>query len=177
MVFQRRDIIFFSVCVVLSIILILVNTYFPRHINILFEQKNFSYLNFWAHSQGEHSLGYYLGKIEDHLVGPFTNFVEYVLFTIFVFIYLQKSTPLIFFVYVFSFLCLIKLEVLLYPPYGDAIGGPFAEGWWLFKHHFDYLGLLHEPSYALGGARVYFFSLYPTYLALLLKLIPKISVF
>ena len=53
----------------------------------------------------------------------------------------------------FAYLLLAKFEVLVFPPYGDAIGGCFAEGIWLAKNSFNYLGLLKEDSYSLGGRR------------------------
>jgi hypothetical protein len=73
---------------------------------------------------------------------------------------------------VFAYLLATKWEVLLNPPYGDPISGPWVEGVWLARHHFDFVQLAQQPVYNDGGPLVYLLSLYPLYLALFMKFLP-----
>ncbi len=100
-----------------------------------------------------------------------------VLFLIWVLWCGSKLTPFRFGAAVFAFLSLTKLEVFLYPPYGDSASGPFMEAVWLLHHNFDYLALSKEPLFIYGGPKVYLFSIYPTFEALLMKLIPDSKIF
>ena len=78
----------------------------------------------------------------------------------------------------FLLICLIRHESLSFPPYWDSIVGLFAEAIWLAENDFDYLRLAYEiPGYGAGGPRISFFSLYPAFQAILLKLIPDSYLF
>jgi len=169
---KKNQIIFWAVCVVSGILILIVNLNFESKINQLFHQNQFDLLNQLSSRQTNQSLDFYIGQIEDSWVGPISNAVGFLLFVSFALLYLREASAKTFALSIFGFLILTKLTVLFYPPYGDAIGGPFAEGIWLAKHNFDYFGLARQPNYDMGGARVYFFSIYPTYLAMLFKLIP-----
>lgn len=78
---------------------------------------------------------------------------------------------------IFTYLILTKFDVLLNPPYGDPISGPWVEAIWLKHHHFDFIGLSQQSGYDLGGAKVYLFCIYPAFLALLMSLIPSVKAF
>lgn len=123
------------------------------------------------------SFDYYNGKIEDVLLGPFNNIVFHLIFVFYCILYIDKLNSRRFFISVFVFLIITKFNVLFYPPYGDAIGGPFAEAIWLKRNNFNYMGLFNQPGYSFGGPKVYFFSIYPTYLAILFKMIPNVKSF
>ena len=123
------------------------------------------------------SLHFYLGRIEENTLGPLTQLISGLLFAGFALVFLSETSPRKFGFAVFLYLILTKFDVLLFPPYGDAIGGPFAEAIWLKNNGFDYSELIHQPGYAAGGPKVYVFSVYPTYLALLMKVLPNIDLF
>ncbi|VAX37026.1 hypothetical protein MNBD_UNCLBAC01-1554 [hydrothermal vent metagenome] len=160
-----------------STVLFWINLQFPHFIEGIYQNQNFELLNQWAGAQVQEPLGYYVGRIEDVFVGPLTSVVTYVLFAFFCLLYLEKVSGKQFALAVFFFLLITKFSILLYPPYGDAIGGPFAEAIWLAENNFNYAGLIKQPAYHFAGPRVYFFSIYPSYLALLLKLIPSTQIF
>ncbi len=174
---QIKRYVFWVVTSFLSIFLLFLNFQFPSFVEKIYQKKNFVLLNQFVDHDINETLGYYVGQVDNIYVGPVTSVITYTLFALFCLLYLKKSSPGVFCCAVFLFLILTKFNVLFYPPYGDAIGGPFAEALWLAEHHFDYAGLLHQPPYNLGGPRVYFFSIYPTYLAILLKLIPSTKIF
>jgi len=142
-----------------------------------FESGQIEDLNFWAGSGGEHSLDFYQGEIRSRWTGPVSNILCHFLLALVLFFYASGLSFWRFTLCIFLFLVVTKFNVLFYPPYGDAIGGPFAEAIWLKNHHFNYLKLFDEPAYQLGGPKVYFFSVYPTYLALLYTLIPSVKMF
>ena len=91
--------------------------------------------------------------------------------------YLNNSNGLVFGAVIFAYLLITKWEVLFFPPYGETGAGPLAEAIWLYRHHFDYVGLFHQNTYNSGGPKIYFFSIYPGFIALLLTLMPSVPVF
>lgn len=114
----------------------------------------------------DQSLEYYLGQIELLWWGPLLALWAAGLWGWVVLRYLTKVSAFRFGAAVFLFLLLSKFKVLFFPPYGgDTITGPFAEAVWLKRHQFDYAGLLQQPGYTQGGAKVYMLSFYPTLLA------------
>jgi len=70
-----------------------------------------------------------------------------------------------------------KFEILFFPPFGDSASGPFAEAIWLVKNSFNYVGLAKQPGFIDGGPKVYLFSIYPTFLALQMKLFSNAKIF
>jgi hypothetical protein len=152
--------------------------FFPRIILDFHSNGFFLKLNQWAGlANGERSADYYIGTIVQRWLGPFINTLSYAIFSVTIIGFWGKANNRIFWVLSFCFLLVSKWPVLTYPFYGDAIGGPFAEALWLADHQFNYAALFQQPGYSQGGARVYGLSLYPTFLALLLKLIPSTKVF
>ena len=91
-------------------------------------------------------LNFYIGRTEETVFGPMREVISGLLFTILALMYLKKSSLKIFGITVFLYFIATRPEVLFYPPYGDAIGGPFAEALWLAKHSFDYAGLYYQPG-------------------------------
>jgi len=135
-------------------------------------QEKFHYLNNLLHVTGENtSLTYYLGWTYEKLLGPLSQMIAAITLGVLSLAYTKNITCKSFILIIFTFLLVLKWEVLFFPPYGDAIGGPFAEAIWLYQNNFNYAQLVQQPDYALGGPRVYVFSVYPTYLALWMKLI------
>ncbi len=149
----------------------------PVGVEYLFNQKAFGVLNFLALNQSPESLDFYQGRIQETVLGPAMQTLSFALFFIFIWRYFRDVSMKAFAVIVFIFLLITKSETLFFPPYGDAIGGPFAEGLWLYHHGFDYAGLFKQPNFTVGGPRVYFFSIYPGFLALTLKGISDTNLF
>ncbi len=149
----------------------------PSFVESLYRNEKLSLLNNMTGVTTERRLEFYLGRAQETVFGPLSQLISGGLLTAFALLFL--SSPVKrgagfwgFWLAVFVYLILTKYNVLFFPPYGDAIGGPFAEAIWLKRHSFDYQGLFLQPGYAQGGARVYFFSIYPTFLALLMKMFP-----
>ncbi len=174
---NKGKISFLIIAFLIGCCVLIVNLNFERWITEQYANHNYSLLNKLSASKQIQSLDYYIGKVEDVCIGPISNWVMHLVFAIFCLLYLRSLTFKRFALCVFLFLIVSKFNVLFYPPYGDAIGGPFIEGWWLAKHNFDYVQLFHQPGYNFGGPKVYMFSIYPTYLAILLKLIPYTKAF
>ncbi len=176
--FSLRSQIFLGVVFFVGIIFfILIKYQTPVYIKSLYQHQNYPQLNKLTLSKDTQSLDFYLGRAEDVLWGPAAQLISGFIFLIFCLRFLRESNCLIFVLGIVLYFCLTRPEILFFPPYGDAIGGPFAEGLWLADNHFDYAGLFHQPGYAEGGPRVYLFSIFPTYLAILLKLIPSTRLF
>ncbi len=143
----------------------------------LFEQKSFDLLNKLAVNQSQETLDFYQGRIQETFLGPAVQVLAFLLLVFMLWRYFRDVSLNVFAVIIFVFLLITKFEVLFFPPYGDAIGGPFAEGLWLYAHNFDYAGLFKAPTFTDGGPRVYFFSLYPGFLALTLKFFSSTKIF
>lgn len=143
----------------------------PLLVARLFADNSWTLLNSLTASQGQQTLDFYQGMIQDLIVGPIIQTLSFVLLALMLWRYCRGVSLKVFALIIFFFLLITKWEVLFFPPYGDAIGGPFAEALWLFEHNFDYVGLFHQPTFTVGGPRVYFFSIYPGFLALTLKVI------
>jgi hypothetical protein len=172
-----RAIIGILLATVLGLCVLGVNLQLEPWIKAQYAQQNFDILNFFAAADEAKSLGYYLGKIEDVTVGPLSNWIMHLILAGLCLAFFPGIPCRRFASVIFLFLVISKFNVLFYPPYGDAIGGPFIEGWWLAEHGFDYAALFQQPGYNLGGPKVYMFSIYPTYLAVLLTLIPHVKCF
>ena len=119
---------------------------------------------------------YQMGFAEEFF-GVVSQLYGGVLFTLYAFYFLKEVSLRQFVGSIFVYLILTKCEILFWPPYGDPIGGPWVEGVWLARHNFNYAGLAAQPGYFLGGPKVYVLSIYPGFLALLMKLIPSVKIF
>lgn len=118
---------------------------------------------------------FYLGHLEVY-VGMVTQVFSGLVFAAFCLRHLANVPLKTFGLAVFAYFLVTKCEVLFYPPYGDPISGPWVEAVWLARHNFDFAGLAQQPGYLMGGAKVYLFSIYPAFLAFLMKVFPvKIS--
>lgn len=153
------------------------NTQVAPYLQKLYHQNDFATLNQLAGVNENKDFDFYTGVIEERWGGPLTVALSAFLFSLFCIWFLKEAGFKVFALAVFLFLILTKFFVLFYPPYGDAIGGPFAEAIWLKENHFNYAGLLHQPGYAQGGPKVYFFTIYPGFLALLMTILPHIKMF
>lgn len=150
----------------------------PFWVRTLFEHGKINFLNAFLSVSGEApSLTLYLGLAEQNIFGPAGQVLAATSLILFSFFYLQRVSLVRFGICIFFFILATKAEVLFFPPYGDAIGGPFAEAWWLAQNNFDYAGLFHQPDFARGGPRVYLFSIYPTYVALWMKILKNPLIF
>ncbi|MBF0594253.1 MAG: hypothetical protein HQL22_04730 [Candidatus Omnitrophica bacterium] len=149
----------------------------PAWIRFLVDQGQFGLLNQLTLSSANQHPGFYLGRGEELVWGPVLQVISGAILILIALGPLKAVSARGYFLVIFVFLLMTKWNVLAFPPYGDSIGGPFAEGWWLAQHNFDYVGLFHQPGYAIGGPKVYQTSLFPTYLAVLYKLCPSIKAF
>lgn len=87
------------------------------------------------------------------------------------------STFLQFFL-VWTCLLIVHFPSLTDPAYWDTILGSFHQAIWLKNNHFDQIGLCRsEPSYTMGGPKVYTNSIYPLVQAVLMTWIPNVKVF
>jgi len=174
---KKRHSAFWAIAILLCTSIFLVNQYYGNIVLELITEQRYEVLNQWSGGEGRHLPDFYIGKIGDQIVGPLSNLVYHLVFVCFCLFYLKESSTKNFCLFVFLFLIATKFQVLFYPPYGDAIGGPFAEAIWLKRNSFDYIGLFHQLGYAQGGPKVYFFSIYPSLLALLMTIIPSTKAF
>lgn len=149
----------------------------PEIIEILYASGNTDILNKLTGSKIIQPLNFYLGSVEELFLGPISMVASGLAFLSFCFFYLKKVNIKIFALAVFLYFLVTKIEVLFFPPYGDSIVTAFAEAIWLARHSFDYIGLANQPTYFLGGPKIYLFSIYPTYQAILIKLIPNVKFF
>jgi len=143
----------------------------------LFNKGSFDLLNNLAFVQENRSLDYYLGRIEDKLLGPLSSIIGGMILLL---ICLRKSTTLIgirYFFAILAYLFLTRPEVLFHPPYGESITGPFSDVVWLLRHNLDYFGLLQQDTFTTGGVQIYPTSLYPLALAVMMKLAANVKVF
>ena len=164
--------VYLVICLAILLLFFLVKFGGSFAVDYLFEHGRTDILDRLAPSlDGPHPVTYYRGSVERNILGPVSQVLAFSAFLIFALRFLKRSSAWMFGTGVFIFLMITKTEVLFFPPYGDAIGGPFAEAWWLANNHFNYAGLFHQPDYAQGGPRVYLFSIYPTYAALWMKLL------
>lgn len=150
----------------------------PFFVEQIFDYGNIDLiLRFLPDINSAPSLSLYLGLAEQEIFGPISQTFAAAFLIIFTLCYLQKVNSFYFGFCIFLFFLVTKSEVLFFPPYGDAIAGPFVEAIWLARHNFDYVGLFHQPDYAQGGARVYLFSIYPTYAAIWISILKHPVIF
>ena len=119
---------------------------------------------------------FYMGESEIYF-GMLTQLLSGLAFAFFCMRFLKTSSTKAFAGAVFVYFFLTNCEVLFFPPYGDPISGPWVEAVWLARHHFDFHGLLAQPGYMVGGPKVYVFTIYPAFLAFLMKMIPNVKLF
>ena len=142
----------------------------PKITASLFERGQTAILNSWTGNTAVEPVEFYLGRTMETLWGPVAQALGGLVLIVLVLGPLRQAGGWIFFGVLCAFLLVTKANILLMPPYGDAVGGPFAEGLWLARNNFDYAALARQPDYSQGGPRVYFFSIFPSYLALLMKM-------
>jgi hypothetical protein len=125
---------------------------------------------------------YFLAPVIVAALSPFlTTLLSACLWSLVILLVLWKASsldrPFAIFLFLLAVLSLFRFEAFLLRPYWDSILGCFSEATFLLKHHFNYSLLTRQESYLFGGPKVYVLSLYPTYLALLMKLIPSPDAF
>jgi len=143
----------------------------------IFETGRLDFLNRISGVKENKSLDFYIGHLHDRFIGPACQVISSLPLIYFSLKYLTASRKFIFGLSIFVYLVITKWEALFFPCYGEVGSGPVTEGIWLFRNSFDYRGLLNQLNVDSGGPKVYMFSMYPSYVAALLKLIPSIKVF
>ncbi|MCA9398556.1 MAG: hypothetical protein KC618_02320 [Candidatus Omnitrophica bacterium] len=175
MPYQRKHGLILTIIVVLFVLSYMVKFLGPVWLERAYQNNSFSILNTITQSTENHPLEFYLGRAEVNLFGPLSLLFSGAAFLIFVLTFLKDVSHKVFGFFVFCFLVLTKFEIMLWPPYGDSASGPFMEAIWLFEHGFNYSGLIQQEPFIHGGPKVYIFSVYPTYIALLMKAISHIQ--
>ncbi|MFA5059710.1 MAG: hypothetical protein WC676_03700 [Candidatus Omnitrophota bacterium] len=169
---QKNKIILFSLSAFLFALCFFFQFLTPQVVSWLYSHHHIELLNHITRTQDVQTLAFYIGQSEHFLSGPLSCLFGAWFLIVFFLSNPKRMTPQFFGISIFLFLLITKFPILFYPPYGgDAITGPFAEATWLARHNFDYQGLLQQPSYMGGGAKVYAVSIYPSFLALQMKLI------
>ncbi|MCA9408880.1 MAG: hypothetical protein KC733_09330, partial [Candidatus Omnitrophica bacterium] len=174
---EKKSISFWLISLALLTFLFLIQSFYPKYIDQLYSQKSFAVLNHLTLSHDEHSLEYYRGKINDLLIGPVYSFITGVIFFLFAFVYLRGAKGWHIGIAVFVYLFLTRRNILTFPPYGDALVGPFSDAIWLLRHQFNYPAYWQVDSFLTGGPQVYPTSIYPGFLAVLMKVAPSAKVF
>jgi hypothetical protein len=152
----------------------------PFIIQFLYQHHNTALLNVLSGASVSSSslpIDFYLGRIEEVSVGPFSMVLSSIAFLLFSLKYLKGANTRTFGVVVFLYFLITKFEILFFPPFGDDMTGPFAEAIWLYQNAFDYLRLAQQPTFIHGGAKVYLFSIYPSFLALSMKIMASTKAF
>ncbi|MBF0521752.1 MAG: hypothetical protein HQL24_01710 [Candidatus Omnitrophica bacterium] len=146
-------------------------------IEYLYQHQSYDLLNKLAGNQGGMPLDYYLGRIETVFLGPIKSVLAGVLLLSICFIYQNKLTPRRFGLIIFAYLFITRFEVLLDPPYGEAITGPFIDVIWLYKHSLNYIGMIQLDLFTKGGPPIYPTCFYTLFIATLMKIIPSTPIF
>ncbi len=170
--YQKKQMLFFCV---LTAIFFCSKYFTPAIITYLYEHFP-SALKQLTGTETILSLDFYLGRMKTLYFGPLNLLSSGIAFLIFCLLYLKKASLRIFWIAVFLFLLAKKYMILPLPPYGDSASGPFIEAIWLKRHAFNYLELAKQPGFVNGGPKVYLFSLYPTFEAVLMKYIPSTQI-
>ena len=178
---QQKDdtekILFVSMIVVLSLFFVFFKYVTPALLETIYSTDSVNFLNLLTDTANKKTLEFYLGEWEENLLGPLAILISGTIFLVLAWRYLISSSSRVFGISVFGYFLLTRPEVLWYPPYGDTASGPFIEALWLVHHHFDYFGLSQQPLFVKGGPKIYLFSVYPTYLAMTMKLIPSVKIY
>lgn len=175
--FSRKDVLWISGCIFLLVLYGLVQYGSLHGVQYLYAAGHQERLSHWAGVEGGRSLGFYQGILRDQVFGPAAQILSVSLLLLILWRFFQRSRFWVFAGVIFVFLLITKFEALFFPCYGESGSGPVTEAIWLFRHSFDYQGLLNSLNVDQGGPKVYMFSLYPSFVALLLTLIPSIPIF
>lgn len=157
---------------VLFIAYIFIKLYGDPIVQNLYEDKKIELLNQLTGASAQQPLSFYQGKLENILWGPAKSLLAGLLFLMVCWKYLRMAGPFYFGLAVLFYLILSRPEVLTYPPYGESITGPFSDAIWLIQHNMDYIGLLHQDTFAKYGPQIYPLSIYPLFLACLMWILP-----
>jgi len=177
---QKKRIITFGVLlIVLGSFFTVLNVKFPAMAEGLYAQRKIDLLKKISFTDEKQIRppAYYIGKIEDAWVGPLTSLVSGGLFLLFCLWFLQGAGGFNFGAAAFLYLLLSRFQVLFYPPYGDSLFAVLSEPLWLVRHHLDWIGLLQQKTFALGGPLQYPESIYPQFIALLMYFSPSPQAF
>jgi len=148
-----------------------------RLVEQLYLSKQFEFLNFFSKGTGEMPLGFYQGELTNYLFGPLQMVIAGVVFLLIALKYYQKSSMMTFGLAVLAYFVFTRFEVLFYPPYGEAMTGPFTDTVWLYQNNFDYLDFMKQKTYLKGGAQIYPLSIFPIFLVGLMHVIPNTTTF
>ena len=170
---KKNDVIFWAAVILLSVSFFAIPDLSEKTIHHLYHQDNFELLNFLSANSTIQGLPFYLEKTEDTLWGPLKSLLSGIALLLLCLRYFSKSSLSQFSIVIFLYLLITKHEVLTLPPYGDAIYGPFSDAVWLARHSLNYIEFHRQPTFTSGGPLIYPFSIYPFFLAVLIKITPS----
>ncbi len=175
---KLKDILFWSSFLILIFLFVLTKYQGPKLIEHFYTQGSYDLLNKGLGISGQQSLDFYLGVADNRLLGPLSSLAAGAALLLFCWRFLKEAKGWVFGLVVLVYLFLTRLEVLFYPPYGDAVGGIFTDVIWIVRHHFNvYDFFVHQKSFGIGGYKQYPVSLYPSFLAFLIMITPTTKAF
>ncbi len=173
-----KDVLFWSAFFTLSFLFFLIKYQGPELVEYLYTLNSYELLNAILGTSDHRSLDFYLGVADNRLLGPLSSLAAGAALLLFCWRFLKEAKGWAFGLAVFVYLFLTRPEVIFYPPYGDALGGIFTDVIWIVRHHFDLFDFFFkQKGLAVGGFKQYPESLYPSFLALLILIIPTAKVF
>ncbi len=171
---------FFPILAVLActVLFYLIKFYGPAATENLYNKGSFAVLDqISGNEESGRSLGYYQGKIEKVLLGPIKSVAAGIALLIICLIYLPQASSWKIGFTILIYLIATRFESLWGPIYGESITGPFTDAMWLYQNNLNYFGLLHQNTFVQGGVQIYPTSLYPFFLAVMMKLFPSAKLF
>ena len=143
----------------------------------LFDRGDFELLNKVSGAKENQPLGFYVGHVENEVFGPIKSLTSGMLFLIFALFYLQGASMRKFGLAIFVFLLIFKFKILFYPPYGEAVNGPFFDVLWFLEKSFNFTAFVGNCKEGLCMLPVYPLSCFPFLLFILIKILPTIQMF
>jgi len=149
----------------------------PLYVEKLFTSQKFNLLNQLSAVEGQHSFLTYQGYIMERWIGPLCALLSAALLILISARFLTNARGWVFGLTIFLFLMITKAEVLTYPAYGEQNTANMVEALYLLATNFNYVDLAREPNFAEGGVKTYLLSIFPGFLAVLMKLTPSAQSF
>ncbi len=136
----------------------------------LYDAQSFELLNKLSLNNTNESLQFYTERSEDITLGPIKSLLAGIFLIGICLKYLTESSTVIFGGSIFLYLFVTKFKILLFPPYGESIYGPFSDAIWLVRHSLNYIELHKQETFTSGGPLIYPLSIYPLFLAVIIKI-------
>ena len=172
---QRNQKQFWFLFSFLSFLYYFIHYQSPAISHYFYHQEGFRHL--FKNIADTQTLDYYQGFLIDQLWGPLEVVLSGLLFLVFSLRFLVHRSMFVYGLAIFVYLVITRPEVLLYPPYADTLMRAFSDSIWLLRHNFDYASYLKQASFSYGGPQIYPTSIYPSFLAFLMRITPSPEAF